>query len=384
MGDVNPRAGDKNIRILGLTEQPMKLQDGVVRGKLSGVYNELNRSFEFVGLESTYLPPAARNFNRLRSFRPNIERWRNASSINPSAFAYRTRLAEEHLQKWEGRYHLIFQSHTLFAPGTSPGTRPYVLTTDNTFMMSERHWPDWVPMASRRQRDAWVELERAVYENASFLFPWSDFARQSMIEDYGIAPEKVIAAGAGANLSSSTLAERSYDSQIALFVGYAFERKGGHTLLNAWPEVRCQLPQARLLIVGPRKPQADPMPGVEWLGRLPREELVPIYEQATVFVMPSLFEPWGHVFLEAMGFGVPCIGSNCCAMPEFILADQTGLLVPPGEAGSLTEALIAILGDPDKAETMGRAAHANVLENHTWDAVLARMTPYIREAAANG
>ncbi len=47
-----------------------------------------------------------------------------------------------------------------------------------------------------------------------------------------------------------------------------------------------------------------------------------------MFVLPSKFDAWGHVFVEAMGNGLPCIGTNCCAMPEIIEEGVTGRLVP--------------------------------------------------------
>jgi glycosyltransferase involved in cell wall biosynthesis len=249
-------------------------------------------------------------------------------------------------------------------------------------MMSERHWPEWVPLANRRVRDEWIELERSVYRNAAYVFPWSEFARRSMIEDYGVAPERAIATGVGANLSLDRIdPAKDYGSQTALFVGYEFERKGGRVLVRAWERVRRALPRAELIVVGPRTPPPEDVPGIRWVRRMPREELERLYRKATLFVMPSLFEPWGHVFLEAMGFGLPCIGTDTCAMPEIVQRDRTGLLVPPGDDEALADALVTLLADPERSREMGRAAHAEVVRRHTWDRVIERMSPYVLRAA---
>ena len=64
-----------------------------------------------------------------------------------------------------------------------------------------------------------------------------------------------------------------------------------------------------------------------WAGRIDRDALAELYRRATVFVLPSLFDAWGHVFVEAMGYGLPCIGTDCCAMPELIEDGISGRLV---------------------------------------------------------
>jgi len=249
-------------------------------------------------------------------------------------------------------------------------------------MLSERYYPGWATLTSRRDRDEWVRFEGEVYRNALFLFPRTEILRRSMIEDYGCDPERVVVVGYGANFTAPSIEERRYDSQIALFVGIDFKRKGGPGLLKAWPLVRQRLPQAKLLIAGPPKP-ATPLPdGVEWLGLIQdRAYLSQLYLQAAAFVMPSIYEPSGSVFLEAMGHGAPCISTNRGANPEIIDHEQCGLLVPMNEPEPLAEAIISLLGNPHYAEQLGRQAYKRVLEGFTWKDVIERMAPHIERAA---
>jgi glycosyltransferase involved in cell wall biosynthesis len=122
---------------------------------------------------------------------------------------------------------------------------------------------------------------------------------------------------------------------------------------------------------------------VRCLGHIDdRKALFDLYDRASLFVLPSLFEPFGLAFLEAMGRGLACIGSNHCAMPEIIDQNQTGVLVPPGESGPLSEALIELLSNPARAAEMGYRAHQRVLNYYTWEHVAARMAPYIEKAAS--
>ena len=124
-------------------------------------------------------------------------------------------------------------------------------------------------------------------------------------------------------------------------------------------------------------------PGVRWLGYVSgREALADLYRRASVFVLPSIFDPYPNVLREAMGHGLPCVGSDSGGIPEIIVEGETGLLAPVGEPEPLARALVDLLGDPQAAERMGRAGHAAVTSSQTWDHVAARMAPYIERAAA--
>jgi glycosyltransferase involved in cell wall biosynthesis len=92
-----------------------------------------------------------------------------------------------------------------------------------------------------------------------------------------------------------------------------------------------------------------------------------------VFVLPSLFDAWGHVFVEAMGNGLPCIGTNCCAMPELIADGVSGRLVAREAVEPLADALCALLTDPELAERMGRAGYERVQRELRWEHVIDRV-----------
>jgi glycosyltransferase involved in cell wall biosynthesis len=274
------------------------------------------------------------------------------------------------------------QLHTLVAPGTRKRGQPYVLHTDNTYMLSERHYPPWAPLRSRRDRSERIRLEQTTFQNAAFLFPRSEWLRRSLIDDYGCDPKRVIRVGGGANFIAASLDGKQYDSQIVLFVGNDFERKGGMVLLEAWQRVRSQCPQAQLWIVGPTTSRVPQQTGVHWLGQISdRQALADVYTRASLFVLPSLFEPWGHVLLEAMGNGLACIGTDAFGMPDMIQHGKTGLLVSLGEHAPLADAMIELLSQPQRLAQMGQQAYESVLANQTWDHVVERMAPYIDSLA---
>jgi len=371
----------KSLRVLGVTANPITIKNGEIKGKGAGFYQAIDRRYTLVDIIAAKRRPIEEGLHILTSFRPNMRDWRRLyHRDNPTGFHQRTAVVEQAIRTYEGHYDVIFQLHTLQSPGTEFKDRRYVLTTDNTHMIQKRHWPQ--PM-SDKSSDEFIHLEGEVFRHAKHLFPWGSHVRMSMIDDYGIKPASVHAFGTGANFQFTELNKDNYDNQIALMVGRDFERKGGEYILKAWETIHQKLPNAQLWIVGPDKPDKDTGMNVNWYGLVEdRNKVRSLFEQATLFVMPSLFEPWGHVFLEAMGLGLPCIGADHLSMPDMIQPGENGLLVPPHDAAALAEALLDLLAYPEEARRMGSNAFKRVSDYYNWDAVIGRMAPYI-EAAAN-
>jgi starch synthase len=113
--------------------------------------------------------------------------------------------------------------------------------------------------------------------------------------------------------------------------------------------------------------------GVVWLtGMLPKTEVIQILSHATVFACPSLYEPLGIVNLEAMACGAAVVGSNVGGIPEVILDEQTGLLVPPADPAALAAAIGSLVGDPARAAAMGQLGRQRVAAEFSWPAVAAQ------------
>lgn len=375
MTDSAP-ASSKQIRIIGLAAEPV--EDFRTRQtRNSGFFAALDRRYSLLGVLRPQIPSLPGALNTARRFHPRRDAWRHRTNLNAWRFHQRTALAEQELGRRRGEYDLVMELQTVMAPARNPARFPFAIYTDNTYTLTQRHYPAWSPLGAR-EGQRWIELERATFQAARVVFTKSEFTRRAVIEDYGCDPDRVVPAGGGANIVADSLSDKVYDACAALFVGFDFTRKGGRTLLQAWETVHRRLPDARLWLVGPRRSHAPALGGVVWLGRIAdRRALIELYRQATVFVMPSMFEPWGLVFLEAMGMGLPCIGARCCAMPEIIEDGTTGFLVAPGEPEPLADALTALLRDPARAEAMGRRAHETAMRRWTWDQVVGRIAPHI-------
>jgi glycosyltransferase involved in cell wall biosynthesis len=347
-------------------------------GRNSQFLAEFNKQLGHVDLVRPHLAGADRYRNILASFHPSLERWRAQSVFNEYALRKRTEVVDRALKQSDG-YDLIVQLQTICVPGSDQVRRvPYVIYTDNTMALTQRYYPKWASLPDRRAA-RWMEIEAEICQGAARVFAKSEFCRGSVVDDYGCDPSKVVAVGGGANQSlTDPPVDKSYATPRALFVGIDFERKGGHFLLEAWESVVQRVPGAELVVAGPprdhRKPNAT---GIVWEGTVDRRRLAQLYRQASLFILPSLFEPWGLVFQEAMANALPCIGSSCCAMPEIINEGETGRLVPPGDASALGDAIVGMLAAPDELERMGRAAYVSAMNRDHWSAVAGRAIEHL-------
>ncbi len=135
-------------------------------------------------------------------------------------------------------------------------------------------------------------------------------------------------------------------------------------------------------------------PGVVWIEEmLPKEEIIPLYSAAELFICPSIYEPFGIINLEAMACGTPVVGSAVGGIPEVVVHGETGLLVPveqmaatpfepvdaEGFASDLAAAINGLMGDEKRRLAMGAASRRRVEERFSWEAVARRTAGLYRE-----
>lgn len=319
------------------------------------------------------------------SFSPNRKRWGVRYHLGRRGFDARSARAAAAIAHHRGMFDCILQIGATFEP-VGRGEAPYALFCDSNIVTSLEGAPFGVSDTSWLEAGEYAAIharEARIYAGASAILTISEFLRRSFISEFGIRPEIVSAVGAGPNLDLSRVphrpSERGGGPPTVLFVGKQFERKGGAVLLEAFKLLRARIPHARLVVIGPTAAPA-PAAGVSWLGNLDKNKpedwarLVQAYRDADVFCLPSLFEPFGIVILEAMFFGLPCVGTAEWAIPEMIDDGQTGYTVPRGDAGALADRLEVLLADPGRAREMGRDGRQRAERLFTWPAVVAKMT----------
>jgi starch synthase len=347
-------------------------------GAAKHLFDALEERFPLSGRVNTELTRAQRAIVAAATIRPSRADWRERFYKNGLAFELQSRNSARLLSQLP-RFDLAVQVYGLFQTRGAP----YTAYLDTTAELSRRYWPEWSPFSARASRRADAR-ERSLYHGASHLFGFTEEVAASLVNFYGVDERLVSVVGGGMNFDTlPVLDDRtrpSEDEALILFVGREWRRKGGDVLLEAFRRLRPTYPNASLAIVG--TDVATPEPGVRVYGTLDRAEVAALYRRATLFALPSRYEPYGFVLSEAMAHGLPCIGSTAGGMSETIVDGVTGILVSPEDTDDLTSALARLLADPALARRMGAAGRDRVEHELRWSRVVDRMAEPLERAAA--
>ena len=169
--------------------------------------------------------------------------------------------------------------------------------------------------------------------------------------------------------------------------------KGLVPLLEAVAKVRTER-DAELVVIGRPRPESRAEATIDRLGLrgavrfvsgVADEEIVRLYAEAEVAVVPSLYEGFSLPAVEAMACAVPLVATTGGALPEVVgRSGETGLLVPPSDPGALAAALLLALDDPELRVRLGEAGRSRVLERFTWQATARATAEQYREALVAG
>jgi len=264
-----------------------------------------------------------------------------------------------------------FQTQSLF-DASVPGI-PHFLYTDHTFLANRRYDP---PRKTWPASMAWRRMERNLYERCRVCFVTSQFAEDSLVEDYGVDPKRVQVVSSGCNIDlpdSGPL--RSRVPRRIIFVGVEWGRKGGPLLLEALRIVRGTFPDATLDVVGCDPGVSDT--GVRCHGRIPHQHVGTHLLEADIFCLPSFAEPSAAALIEASAFALPVVSTRVGGTPERVREGETGFLVEPGDAHALAAALLKLMQDPALARLMGTAGRQRVLAEFSWAATARRIADRI-------
>ena len=358
------------LRILGIVQgdpwAPLTMS-----GAAASLLNALDRRFSVVQRLDYGLHGRRRIVQAAVTFRPRRHQWVARFYLTPRAHRALSATLADRLQGVDEPFDLAFQVHGW----VSGQPRPYFLYVDQTWSQLQAGWPKM--LTSRSAREKARGLERVMYGEAHHIFVMGEPARRSLIADYEVPSGRISVTGGGCHFQSlpPPVAAPASEPRI-LFIGREFERKGGEVLLQAFRAVRARVPTATLHIVGSRRRFTDP--GVLTHGIVAnRDEMGRLYGRARLLCAPSLYEPWGFALVEAMAYGVPCIGTTVGSVPEILDRGRAGMLVPPGDVGALADSIINLLSDDSLAWRLGIEGRKRVEHYYTWDRVVDAMVPAI-------
>jgi glycosyltransferase involved in cell wall biosynthesis len=278
---------------------------------------------------------------------------------------------------------------------------PTVISVDATPMNIDEAW-SWHEKGNRPVEAVKRRLVGSALRRAAYVMPWNDWCARSLVDDYGVAPARarlvlpgtdveswgaatpdgtaLVGAGTPPDSPTPPNGTRQGDGRgplRVLFVGGAFERKGGPDLLSAlkglegaWEcdiVTKSEVPGAEVVGAevagpgaggpGPTEARAAGRARVRAHRHLDQGDprLRTLFAAADVFVLPTAGETMGFAIIEAMAAGLPVISTRVGAVPEVVDDGTTGILVPPGDVAALTGALKRLAEHPELRREMGAA-----------------------------
>ncbi len=267
------------------------------------------------------------------------------------------------IETWTGPLDL-FHAADFVLPPVKPGVRTIVTIHDLSFVRE----PDSVMPGMTAHLKRWVP--RSV-ERADRVIAVSEATRQDLIELYQTPPEKITTLYHGVTAEFKVIKEpatlasvrQKYglgDRSFILSLGTIQPRKNYRRLIQAFAKID----RSFSLVIGGGKgwkyenilaevARQGLEKRVHFLGFVADADLPALYNAASLFVLPSLYEGFGLPLLEAMSCGTPVIASNRSAMPEVV--GQAGLLVDPRDTPAIAAAISKVLADPNLQQRLSQA-----------------------------
>jgi GT2 family glycosyltransferase/glycosyltransferase involved in cell wall biosynthesis len=225
-----------------------------------------------------------------------------------------------------------------------------------------------------------IERQYNVFLHSKRIFLMGHWLTEYMKECYPELASRFVPIGGGCHAHANIPLEHAREGNKLLFVGKAFQRKGGDLVVEAFRLLREQYsPDAELIIAGPAKrPHGCDAAGITFLGEVSFEQVGVLMQQCDVFCMPSRFEAYGLVFPEALLSGMPCIGRNAFEMPYFIEKGVTGELIDNDNPQELA-ALMAKVLNSEEMKLNVSARHNEYLQRYSWKRVCEEIAQAIQK-----
>jgi glycosyltransferase involved in cell wall biosynthesis len=263
--------------------------------------------------------------------------------------------------------------------------KPYVIATDITPIQLDQMAAPYGHRADPNGLIQWLKhrANTRILRGAARLLPWSSWAADSLINDYGVDPERIEVIPVGVDLDWWRSHSHSPNQPARiLFVGGDFVRKGGNLLLEAYrslPKGSAEL----VLVTHSTVPIED---GVHVYGDIQPNsvELRSLYQACDIFVLPSSAEAFGISAVEASAMGLPVIATSSGGLSS-IEADQvTGFVIPIGDVHALASRLLYLVENVDLRQQMGHAGTLRAQAMFDARKNASRLTDILVEIASGG
>ena len=245
--------------------------------------------------------------------------------------------------------------------------------------------------------------ELRIFKSAIAQSVTTHLQKEKLDELYGFKSDNIVVIPPGVdvhNFKSAKYERGQSDEQLLDRYIFCLSRidanKGHDLLLHAFNIVRKQIPDIHLIIGGGSpNPQArelevlvemkriikqeDLSDRTQIIGYVPADRLVSLYQNSELFVLPSIFEPFGMTALEAMACSRPVVASKFGGIRNVINSGKNGLLIDPSNEGDFADAMIKILNNKNLAEKLGKEGSDTIHRFYSWEAIARRHLEFYSE-----
>ena len=280
---------------------------------------------------------------------------------------------------------LIHAHDWLTAPSALELSRNWQVPLISTFHATEkgRHYGHIVNEMNRNIH----EMEAALCKASDRVIVCSHYMRENLMDSFQRPLGKFVIIPNGVNkrnfpegkesdVSQASQRFKSHGEFLMLFIGRPAHCKGLHVLLDAMPLILDNHPEVHLVVAGQDSLEMQTeinfrglAANVSLLGYVADGQRNCLLEAADAAVMPSLYEPFGIVALEAMAAGCPVVASNIGGLAEVIEHGETGLTVMPDNPHSIRWAVDQLIAHPEQTQIRVSAAKEKVAKHFRWDRI---------------
>lgn len=220
-------------------------------------------------------------------------------------------------------------------------------------------------------------LEVNLIKRANVITVVSNSVAQEL-KEYPAQNKKIIVMGNGIDNTIFKPVGKKSEKKYILFTGRLSYRKGLFDLIECGKYICEKYPDISFMITGSgilsdtlreRINEQGLAKQFKFLGFVTREELIKLYQNATLYVLPSHYEGLPTVLLEAMSCGLPVIATAVSGNLDVITHGKNGILVPPKSPEKIAEAISLLLDDEQMRKKLGENARKTIEENYTWDII---------------
>lgn len=396
------------IALLGYRSQPYGGGQGVYLKYLSKALVELGHRVDVIsGPPYPHLDPRVRLIklpsldlfeNGLASLRPhhlrsmsNIIEWSSKLTggfAEPYTFGRR---AVKYLRAHRDDYDLVHDNQSLSygmlqlqAMGIPLVTTVHhPITSDlRIAVAAAKRW--WERLLIRRWH-SFLRMQKKVVGRLQHVVTVSDCSRSDIARDFGLQPAGIDLVYNGIDTAEFRPLPDIPRRPLRLMATASADAplKGLRYLLRAYASLLPRYPALELLLVGRPKPGGGTerllhhlgiADRVQFVSGISTAQMVAYYAEASIAVVPSVYEGFGLPAGEAMACGVPVVSTDGGALPEVV--GEAGVVVPARDVAALAEGIADLLEDPARRQALGVAGRQRILEHFSWDVCAREMTHY--------